>query len=125
MSKGKGTVQGVREIQRAFKARRRATAKGLRRGLLKAGLFLQRESQKIVPIDTGNLRRSAFTREQGAGFDIVVTVGYTASYAIYVHERVELRHAPGKQAKFLEHPLREKRGRMAAIVVEEVEKEKL
>ena len=27
-----------------------------------AGLRLQRESQKIVPVDTGNLRASAFTR---------------------------------------------------------------
>lgn len=30
--------------------------------LLKAGLYLQRESQKIVPIDTGALKNSAFTR---------------------------------------------------------------
>jgi hypothetical protein len=31
-------------------------------GLLLGGLFLQRESQKIVPVDTGNLKASAFTR---------------------------------------------------------------
>lgn len=34
----------------------------LAKALLKAGLFLQRESQKRVPIDTGALRASAFTR---------------------------------------------------------------
>ena len=33
----------------------------LLQGLYLAGLRLQRESQKIVPIDTGNLRGSAFT----------------------------------------------------------------
>lgn len=38
--------------------------KGLNFGisLFQVGLFIQRESQKIVPIDTGNLKGSAFTR---------------------------------------------------------------
>ncbi len=30
--------------------------------LLVAGLYLQRESQKLVPVDLGNLKNSAFTR---------------------------------------------------------------
>jgi len=34
---------------------------GLEKGLLTAGLFLQRESQKLVPVDTGNLKGTAFT----------------------------------------------------------------
>ncbi len=34
------------------------------KGLLVAGLFLQRESQKLVPVDTGNLKGSAFTKEE-------------------------------------------------------------
>jgi len=34
----------------------------LERALYTAGLRIQRESQKIVPVDTGNLRGSAFTR---------------------------------------------------------------
>lgn len=36
--------------------------KTMSQALLLAGLRLQRESQKLVPIDTGNLRASAFTR---------------------------------------------------------------
>jgi hypothetical protein len=36
----------------------------MRLSLLVAGMRLQRESQKIVPIDTGNLKASAFTREE-------------------------------------------------------------
>jgi len=31
-------------------------------GLFTAGLFLQRESQKLVPVDSGNLKQSAFTK---------------------------------------------------------------
>ena len=30
--------------------------------MLKAGLFLQAASQRLCPVDTGNLRASAFTR---------------------------------------------------------------
>jgi hypothetical protein len=45
-----------------------------------------------------------------------VIVGYTAEYAVYVHENMEARHAPGKQAKYLEQPFREKRGEIASIV---------
>ncbi len=39
----------------------------LAQGLLLAGLRLQRESQLLVPVDTGRLKNSAFTRiEQGS-----------------------------------------------------------
>ena len=33
-------------------------------GLILAGLSLQRDSVKICPVDTGNLRASAFTRKE-------------------------------------------------------------
>lgn len=33
-------------------------------GLMLAGLSLQRDSQKLCPVDTGNLRASAFTRKE-------------------------------------------------------------
>lgn len=36
----------------------------LQQGLLAAGLRLQRESQLLVPVDTGALRASAFTEER-------------------------------------------------------------
>jgi hypothetical protein len=38
---------------------------------------------------------------------ISVVVGYTAAYAVYVHENLEAKHKEGKQAKFLEQPARE------------------
>lgn len=36
-----------------------------------------------------------------------VTVGFTQTYGIYVHENLESSHKQGKQAKFLEQPARE------------------
>ena len=38
------------------------TTGSLEKGLVLAGLRLQRDSQKLVPVDTGNLKGSAFTR---------------------------------------------------------------
>ena len=49
---------------------------GVERGLKSAGLFVQRESQRIVPVDTSNLKGGAFTRNIGGkGFDTDVIVG--------------------------------------------------
>ena len=41
-----------------------ARGAGLIQALLMAGMFLQRESQKLVPVDTGNLKGSAFTEKE-------------------------------------------------------------
>lgn len=117
------TVQGVKKLKAAIKANRALTEKGLRKGLLRAGLFLQRESQKIVPIDKGVLRNSANTRLEGKGLEVAAIVSYGTEYAIYVHEDLEAKHKEGKQAKFLEQPLRDKRARLAEIVAEAIDAE--
>ncbi len=50
--------------------------------------------------------------------DCKVSVGYTAAYAIFVHENLQAHHPVG-QAKFLEQPLREMSndGTLVGIVV--------
>ena len=50
-----------RELARIIRTVRKQTG-SLKDGLLLAGMRLQRESQKLVPVDTGNLKGSAFTR---------------------------------------------------------------
>jgi hypothetical protein len=50
-----------------------------------------------------------------------VIVGYEGvNYAVYVHENLEARHAPGTQAKYLEQPAREKQNVLAQIIVDAV-----
>ncbi len=115
------SVQGMLEIKRAVAHHQDATAKGLRVGLYNAGLFLQRESQKYVPVEFGTLKASATTRMEGEGLDSAVIVGYGTDYAVYVHELVRNKHAPGKFAKFLSYPLIMKRDRIAEIVKEGIE----
>jgi hypothetical protein len=93
-----------RAVDRSMERHGRATATAL----MVAGLYIQRESQKIVPVDTGFLRGSAFTRAEGKGFACVVSVGYEAYYAIYVHENLTNYHRPPTRAKYLESVLLEK-----------------
>ena len=106
---GKGIEAARKRIEQAFS-----------RGLVKAGLFVQRESQKIVPVDTGNLKNSAFTRKFGSGRLTVVVIGYTAAYAIFVHEDDQARHKEGKEYKFLEKAVRRNVRKINEIVALEM-----
>lgn len=84
-----------------------------------------------------------FKAKHGIQNTASVVVGYTASYALYVHENLQARHGeafnaaagerkrdvkgrfkkgqgrrgPGQQAKFLERPAREKQGEIAAKIL--------
>lgn len=109
-------IRGVSDIRRALASADKQIASNMRRGLAKAALLLQRYSQEVVPIDTSNLKNSAGTRLIGSGWDSDAIVFYTAAYAVYVHERTDLKHAPGKQAKFLEGPMREHREELLKVI---------
>ena len=71
-------------------------------------------SQELVPVDTGRLKASGFIETRPTAAGVGVFVGYARFgipfYAGFVHERLDLRHAAGKQAKFLEAAVNEKIG---------------
>ena len=138
------TVTGLNVVLRNLKAAKPTLGAKVGRNLKRAGLFLQRESQKIVPVHKGPLKASAFTRNVGGtGWATDIVVGYTAKYAVYVHEnlttahgrRFNIKHADkiasattkaqrkiwfnrgvNQQAKFLEQPMRMKRRELMAII---------
>lgn len=63
-------------------------------------------SRKICPIDTGDLRSSAYSnvvRKSKRVLDALV--GYRTAYAIFVHENLDASHASGTRAKFLEEAI--------------------
>lgn len=95
-------IIGLKEVRARMRQARRDTAAGIARGLKQAGLWLQRESMAIVPIQFGFLRASAFTRAFGTGVDTYVIVGYTAKYAVYVHEDLEAAHGKAFNMKYAE-----------------------
>jgi hypothetical protein len=114
-------VTGLAGIIGNIKKAEKNYAKGCERGLVKAGLYLQRLSMMEVPVDMGVLRNSCKTRKvSGSGFSTVVEVAYEANYAIYVHERLDLKHKPGKKAKFLEDPLKNNQTELLNIVRDEM-----
>lgn len=83
-------------------------------GLFEAGLKIQKVSQKRTPVDTGNLKASAFTRKAPDG-SLNVQIGYTAAYAVFVHENMEAGHTVG-QPKFLESALNENKDAILEII---------
>jgi hypothetical protein len=113
-------LTGVSEIKAAMEKASRRLSTSTREALTRAGLFLQRESQKIVPVKHGVLKNSAGTSVSGQGWFTEVVVYYTASYAVWVHERTDLKHKPGKEAKFLEKPAREKRAEILALIAGDI-----
>lgn len=64
-----------------------------------------KDSQKIVPVDTGALRKSgAWEPSVKIGGHRVATVSYETEYAVEVHENLTNYHEPPTKAKFLEEP---------------------
>lgn len=75
----------MNEVIQNLNSRIRTIEGDVAEGLYEAGLKIQRSAQERTPVDTGNLRASAYTRRNLTG-GIGVEVGYTASYAASVHE---------------------------------------
>jgi hypothetical protein len=112
-------------------------------GLWAAGLHLQGQSMRRVPVEHGNLRGSAYTRN-ASKIEIekpalgpktaltekhVVEVGYGAAYAFFVHENIEQKWkgkkrksglgvywGPAGEPKFLERTMNEESGKMLALI---------
>jgi len=115
-------ITGTTNVIKNMKRYSDMQAIGLRKGLIRGGLFLQREAQKIVPVDTGNLKASAGTRNVGNLLhfpDVVVHFGDGANYAVYVHENLDSKHNEGQLAKYLEKPAKEKRDEILRMIREE------
>lgn len=110
-------ITGCEKLKKMLMTKKQQHAEDFHNNMILGGLLLQRLSQKIVPVDTSALKNSGFTRDEGTGFHTQVIVGYTASYAIYVHERTDLRHKEGKQAKFLTGPLAENRKKILGVML--------
>jgi len=134
-------IKGVKNVAAKLKAADKKMQAKYARGLRLGGAYLQRQSQKEVPIQFGNLRGSAFTRPFGKGVRTDVVVGYTALYAAYVHEdqsaahgaafnlkyateiakyggrhKTYFRRGENQKAKFLEDPAKAKRPEILAII---------
>lgn len=103
MSKSKIKIKGKRDV---LKNLNRAIIKiggNTTKGMLAAGLFVEGESNEIVPQRDGFLINSSFTSVGKIAKRIIARVGYTKKYAPFVHEMPETNNftKPGTGPKFL------------------------
>ena len=76
-------------------------------GALEGMQLVYNKSQQIVPLDETPLQKSGTLKQEGNTTAIGYGTGESADYAVIQHENLQYRHAPGRQAKYLEQPFRE------------------
>lgn len=116
--------EALRRIQRATM-----------RGCLQAALGVEASAKKRVPVEYGNLRASAYSRKHMA-IPNAAEVGFTAAYAFYVHENVDMKWkgkerkskigvywGPHGEAKFLYNALYENREAIRRVIADELRRE--
>lgn len=124
------TIKGMKELDKALKKIPAGSETAVKKSLTDIALDLQGEAQRRAPVDTGDLRGSAYATVDGkdvtqnASADkhpktrrtskptakkMQAIVGFTEPYAIKQHEDLTLKHERGGEAKYLENPYKEKK----------------
>lgn len=91
------------ELQKLLKLMPDNTNNAVHKELQKITLDLQGKAQRLAPVDTGDLRGSAFAEVD----NLDGTVGFTEPYSLSQHENVGFKHPKGGESKYLETPYKE------------------
>ncbi len=79
-------------------------------------------SQVYVPVRKGDLKRSGYLETRTFRGRAVADIGYSRGgiphYGVYVHENLDVYHAPPTQAKFLERAILESENDIVARIRE-------
>lgn len=86
----------------------RLASDGLRRALE----HTLAEANKLVPLDESTLQRSGKVSVEG----LEGAISYDTVYAVRQHEELTWKHAPGRQAKYLEQPMNTERSVMLELM---------
>lgn len=83
---------------------------------------IMNESKKLCPVEFGFLRGSGYVSDPIIMADgtILISIGYSSEYAVYVHEIVTNYHKPPTMAKFLELPLIYRKDRILRDIIARV-----
>ncbi len=100
-------VRGLDQVKAGLTAYQAEVRQALTQEVAREGEEIMAESKRLVPVLTGALRASGHVlpvEDTPNGVKLTLAYGNSAvQYAIYVHERVELRHPVG-MARFLAVP---------------------
>ena len=109
MSKITIELVGAKDLAKILALAGAKAVPALKQALTEEAQIVFRDSQRLVPVDTGTLRRSGIiipVRERGSLIEVAMGYGGAASsYALRQHENLQYRHKKGQQAKYLETPL--------------------
>jgi hypothetical protein len=92
------------------------------KGIMRAGLLIQRESKLNAPYDEGNLENSSFVRNVSNDKGPMILIGFAAEYAAYAHESPYVGIKKGGP-KFLEKAIKENQSKIVTIIAEEAKVE--
>ncbi len=99
------TITGLGELKAVLQRWPAQGGMAIAQGLYEQAETIMTKAKALTPVDTGNLRASGHVLPPHLeGSQLVVTLGFggpAASYAVWVHERLNVHHPVG-QAKFLE-----------------------
>lgn len=88
------------------------------RGLHRAVDHLKDKAVAITPVEHGTLGETATATVDEK--KLTGAVSFYGDYAVREHEDLELKHDPGKQAKYLEQPMNTERSVMLGMVADEL-----
>lgn len=137
-------VEGMDELNKLLKKMPNEANNAVMKSLEIAVLDLQGKSQRLAPVNMGDLQGSAFTVvgwkgdiSQNTSADknpkskrastphpkkMEAIVGFTEPYALRQHEEMGYNHPQGGQAKYLEQPLNENIGKYTKDIGDEIRK---
>ena len=118
-----------RLVMRNLKKLQADIMEGARQAVVKEARILRDKSKRLVPVQTGKLRDSFFSRKGLVTNEVYEhIIGYGEDYALNQHENLNYKHEQG-QAKYLSQPVDEQAGtapqRWAARIAKVVNLKKL
>ena len=113
-------MTGLQGLEKAVAQKNYRYGRGYKRGLQKACRYVLGLTQRIVPVRTGYLKSTANWEVKGDGFRAYGLIGYSAEYAMYVHENVHHTFKKGKSAKFIQKPIEQSREKINQIIRDEM-----
>lgn len=109
-------VEGLEQVQRNLNREIKQIRARTKTGIWLAGLFIKGAALPKTPVDTGNLRQSAYVTAFDAPGGPGVEIGYTAAYAMAVHEIDKNYKAQGTSWQFLKKAVQESRVAVLEII---------
>ena len=92
-------LKGMEEVLANLNRQIAKQIKATETGLKAAAMVVNRDAVKLAPIDTGNLRASAYIRRVEIEGFVGFEVGFGASYAVFVHENPRAGKTKGYSPK--------------------------